>query len=66
MLVKDSSIVSLISVQELTFTGTEIAVSSQRRFETYIVVAVLYFLLCFGLSRLFARLERRQQRSGPG
>lgn len=63
MLVKDSSIVSLISVQELTFVGTEIAVSSQRRFETYIVVAVLYFILCFGLSRLFARLERRQRLS---
>ncbi|MEC3861741.1 amino acid ABC transporter permease [Mesobacterium sp. TK19101] len=63
MLVKDSSIVSLISVQELTFVGTEIAVSSQRRFETYIVVAVLYFVLCFGLSRLFARLESRQRLS---
>ncbi|MCR8550543.1 amino acid ABC transporter permease [Salipiger sp. P9] len=61
MLVKDSSIVSLISVQELTFVGTEIAVSSQRRFETYIVVALFYFLLCFALSRLFARLEKRQR-----
>lgn len=59
MLVKDSSIVSLISVQELTFAGTEIANSTQRRFETYIVVALLYFLLCFALSRLFARAERR-------
>jgi len=59
MLVKDSSIVSLISVQELTFAGTEIANSTQRRFEVYIVVAALYFLLCFALSRLFARMERR-------
>ncbi|EIE49513.1 amino acid ABC transporter permease [Salipiger aestuarii] len=63
-LVKDSAIVSLISVQELTFTGAEIAVSSQRRFETYIVVAALYFILCFGLSRLFATLERRQAANG--
>lgn len=59
MLVKDSSIVSLISVQELTFVGTEVAVSTQRRFETYIVVAALYFILCFGLSQLFNRMERR-------
>ncbi|MBN2906901.1 MAG: amino acid ABC transporter permease [Rhodobacteraceae bacterium] len=59
MLVKDSSIVSLISVQELTFAGTEIANSTQRRFETYIAVAALYFILCFALSRLFARMERR-------
>ncbi|MGV6848915.1 MAG: amino acid ABC transporter permease [Marinibacterium sp.] len=61
MLVKDSSIISLISVQELTFVGSEVAVSTQRRFETYIVVAVFYFVLCFGLSRLFARLEQRQR-----
>ncbi|MBE2276156.1 MAG: amino acid ABC transporter permease [Rhodobacteraceae bacterium] len=61
MLVKDSSIVSLISVQELTFVGTELAISSQRRFEVYIVVAVLYFVLCFFLSRLFARIERRHR-----
>lgn len=63
MLVKDSSIVSLISVTELTFVGTEIAVSSQRRFETYIVVALFYFILCFTLSRLFAWMETRQRRS---
>jgi len=59
MLVKNSAIVSLISVQELTFTATELAVSSGRRFETWIVVAAMYFALCYGLSRLFARLERR-------
>lgn len=61
MLVKDSSIVSLISVQELTFVGTEVAVSTQRRFETYIVVAAFYFILCFALARLFAWMERRQR-----
>jgi polar amino acid transport system permease protein len=61
MLVKNSAIVSLISVQELTFIGTELAVSTGRRFETWIAVAGMYFLLCWGLSRLFARLERRNR-----
>lgn len=66
MLVKDSSIVSLISVQELTFAGTEIANSTFRRFEVYLTVAVLYFLLCFALARLFARLEARARaQTGP-
>lgn len=64
MLVKDSSIVSLISVTELTFVGTEIAVSSNRRFETYITVALFYFTLCFALSRFFFWFEKRQRRSG--
>lgn len=61
MLIKNSAIVSLISIQELTFTGTEIAVSTGRRFETWIVVALMYFVLCYGLARLFTRLERRHQ-----
>lgn len=61
MLVKNSAIVSLISVQELTFIATEVAVSTGRRFETWIVVAALYFALCYGLARLFARLERRMR-----
>lgn len=58
-LIKDSSLISLISIQELTFTGTELAVSSGRVFEIWLTVAALYFVLCFGLARLFRRLERR-------
>lgn len=62
LLVKNSAIVSLISVQELTFIGTEIAVSTGRRFETWIVVAILYFVLCYSLAAWFTRLERRSRR----
>lgn len=58
-LVKDSSIVSLISIQDLTFLGNEVAATTTRVFEAWIIVAVLYFLLCFALSRVFARLETR-------
>lgn len=61
MLVKTSAIVSLISVQELTFIATEVAVSTGRRFETWIVVAAMYFVLCYGLARFFARMERRMR-----
>lgn len=63
LLVKNSAIVSLISVQELTFTGTEIAVSTGRRFETWIVVAGMYFMLCYALALFFAALERRSRRA---
>ena len=58
-LIKDSALISLISIQELTFAGTELAVSSGRVFEVWLTVAALYFLLCFGLARLFRRLEGR-------
>ncbi|MBL8838192.1 MAG: amino acid ABC transporter permease [Alphaproteobacteria bacterium] len=60
-LIKSSSIVSLISIQELTFTATEIAVTTERVFETWIVVAAMYFSVCYLCSLAFARLERRVQ-----
>jgi polar amino acid transport system permease protein len=56
-LIKSSSIVSLISIQELTFSGSELASSSGLVFESWITVAGLYFILCFSLSLLFRRFE---------
>ena len=58
-LIKTSSIVSLISVQELTFLTGEVAVSTSRIFEVWIVAAGFYFIVCFSLSILFSRLEAR-------
>jgi len=62
-LIKDSAIVSLISVQELTFMASEVATSTSRVFETWILVAALYFGLCYSFSLLFSRAERRARRS---
>ncbi len=56
-LVKDSSIVSLISVQELTYRTVELVSSTRAVFEAWITTAAFYFVLCFGLSLLFRRLE---------
>ena len=58
-LIKDSSLVSLVSIQELSFMAQDVQVSTQRVFEVLIFVAAIYFVLCFSLARLFARLERR-------
>ena len=57
-LVKDSSIVSLISIQELTFLAVETAVSTTRMFEVWITVAGLYFCVCYFCALLFDWLER--------
>ena len=57
-LIKDSSIVSLISVQELTYKTVELVASTRLIFEAWLTTAAFYFVICFGLSRLFARLER--------
>ena len=61
-LIKDTSIMSVISIQEFTFAGSEMVVSSGRIFEVWITVAVVYFLICYALSLYSRRLEITQQR----
>jgi polar amino acid transport system permease protein len=58
-LIKDTSIVSLISIQEMTFVGTEIANSSGLIFEIWLIVGLAYLLLCLTLSFIFKRIEKR-------
>ncbi|NVO58432.1 amino acid ABC transporter permease [Rhodobacteraceae bacterium B1Z28] len=61
-LIKDSSILSLISVQELTYKTVELVASSRMIFEAWITTAAFYFIVCFSLSRIFARLEKRSDK----
>lgn len=63
-LVKDSSIISLISVQELTYKTAELVASTRLIFEAWITTAGLYFILCFGLSLTLRRFEVGQHRPG--
>lgn len=63
-LIKDSSIISLISVQELTYKTVELVASTRLIFEAWLTTAAFYFILCFGLSLLFGRLERRALTQG--
>ncbi|WP_408685436.1 amino acid ABC transporter permease [Vibrio sp. TBV020] len=58
-LVKDTSIVSLISIQEMTFVGTEIANSSGLIFEIWLIVGLIYLVLCLALSLMFRAIEKR-------
>lgn len=60
-LIKDSSIVSLISIQELTFLAVEVAATTTRVFETWIVVGLLYFAMCYPLALIFGRLEKKMR-----
>jgi polar amino acid transport system permease protein len=57
-LIKDSSIISLISVQELTFKTVELVSSTHMIFEAWLTTASFYFVLCFGLSMFFRKLEK--------
>ncbi len=58
-LIKDSSIVSLISVQELTFLTQDVSNTTTHFFEAWMITAALYFMMCFPLAVIFQRFERR-------
>ena len=60
--IKDSAIVSVISVQELTFQGMELMSATYLTFETWLIVGVLYLLLCLSLSLLVNRMETKLNR----
>ena len=62
-LIKDSAIVSLISIQELTFLATEVASTTTKVFETWIIVGAMYFILCYSFATLFGHLEKRSMRA---
>ena len=55
--IKYSSIVSIISIQELTFQGMQVMSSTQRTNEVWLTISLMYFLLCFGVSLVVRRLE---------
>ncbi|MCY4451665.1 MAG: amino acid ABC transporter permease [Immundisolibacterales bacterium] len=61
ILIKDSSLVSLISIQELTFYALEIAVSTTQVFEVWIFVGFLYFVICYTCALAFDWMERRSK-----
>ncbi|UQZ91068.1 amino acid ABC transporter permease [Deltaproteobacteria bacterium Smac51] len=58
--VKESSIVSVISLAELTYSGQQLSATIHKLFEVWLTVAALYFIFNFALSCLFRRFERRQ------
>jgi polar amino acid transport system permease protein len=65
-LVKDSSLVSVLGVADITQMGKIYAAGSFRFFETYSIVAYIYLILTVGLSIALRALERRMRQRGGG
>lgn len=55
--IKDSAIVSVISIQELTFQGLELMAATYLTFEIWITITALYFVLTGACSFAVRRLE---------
>lgn len=65
-LLKDSSLVSIIAMVELTKTYNILSASTLRFWELGLITAVLYLLMSYPLSLLARRLENRLQRKKGG
>ncbi len=63
-MVKDSSLVSVLGVADISQAGKIYASGSFRFFETYSIVAYIYLILTIGLSMLLRRVEKRMREKG--
>lgn len=59
-LIKNTSIMALVAGGELMYASNSFANSTSYYGPAYVIAAVLYFLLCFPLSRLALRLEKNR------
>jgi polar amino acid transport system permease protein len=55
--IKDSAIVSVISIQELTFQGMELMSATYLTFEIWITITIMYLALTLPCSLLIQRIE---------
>ncbi len=55
--IKDSAIVSIISIQELTFQGMELMAATFFTFEIWLTILVIYLILCLTCALLIERFE---------
>ena len=62
-LIKDSSLVSVIAITDLTKAGREVVNSTFSPFEVWFTVAAMYLVLTAGLSLLIRRFELRLARA---
>jgi polar amino acid transport system permease protein len=58
-LIKDSSLLGIIAIRELTKAAREVVSASLQPFEVYFLAAILYLVLTFTLSMAVQRLEKR-------
>jgi len=54
---KETSILTVIGVRELTQSGQIVIASTYRSFEIWTMVGIMYFILIFSLSTIFRKVE---------
>lgn len=63
MLIKDSSLVSVIAATDLTLNAKNLVATSFRSIEVWTFVALIYFIMTFSLSLIIRYFEKRLMKS---
>jgi polar amino acid transport system permease protein len=63
-LFKDTSLVSIITLQDLMFSGQILAASTFKDFEIYTLIAIIYLAICYPSSIAVNWLERKLKIGG--
>lgn len=63
VVIKESSIASIIGIHELMYNSDTVRGNTFKPFEPLIVAAILYFIMTFTLSKLLGVFERRMKTS---
>lgn len=58
---KMTSVLNVIAVQELFMAAKTAGGNYYKYYEAYLVIAVIYFVLCFAFNRLFILLEKKMK-----
>lgn len=61
VVIKESSIVSVIGIHELMYNADTVRGNTFKAFEPLILVAIMYFIITFTLSKFMGRVERRMR-----
>lgn len=56
---KMTSVLNVLAIQELFMAAKTVGGNYYKYFEAYLVIAVIYFILCFVFNRIFIWLEKR-------
>lgn len=58
---KMTSVLNVIAVQELFMAAKTAGGNYYKYFESYLVIAIIYFVLCFVFNRIFILMEKRMR-----
>jgi len=57
--IKDSSVLNVIGLAELYYSGSSAAGLTYKYYQTFIIIALIYFVLTFAVTRILRLVEKK-------